>query len=61
VAPIAAGLAAGAIVALAPLASAPRGLLTAGAVTLVYGAVAWWSGPAWLRASVREELALASR
>ena len=59
--PIAAGLAFGLLVARAPLASAPRGLLTAGAVTLVYGAVAWWSGPAWLRASVREELALASR
>ena len=32
-----------------------------GAVTLVYGAVAWWSGPAWLRAGVRQELALTSR
>ncbi len=59
--PILAAIAAGAVVALAPVASAPRGLLTAGVVTLVYGAVVWWSGPAWLRAGVRRELAVATR
>jgi hypothetical protein len=59
--PVGAAIAAGAVVAMAPLAPAPRGLLTASVATLVYGAVVWWSGPEWLRATVLRELALAGR
>ena len=32
------------------------GLVTAGAMTAVYVATAWWAGPEWLRAAAREEL-----
>jgi hypothetical protein len=51
----------GAAALLVPLAPAVRGLVIAALVTAAYVAVAWWAGPAWLRATVREELALPAR
>jgi teichuronic acid exporter len=59
--PIVVAIAVGSGVAQAPMASAARGLLTAGVMTLVYGVVVWWAGPEWLRTGVREELAILSR
>jgi O-antigen/teichoic acid export membrane protein len=57
---VAAG-AVGAAALLVPLAPAVRGLVTAALMTSAYAAVAWWAGPAWLRATVREELVLPAR
>jgi hypothetical protein len=57
---VAAG-AVGAAALLVPLAPAVRGLVTAALMTVAYAAVAWWAGPAWLRATVREELMLRAR
>jgi len=59
-APICAGICAGALAGLAPLPPVLRGLFTAGIAASAYLAAAWSAGPRWLRASVREDLALAT-
>jgi O-antigen/teichoic acid export membrane protein len=57
-APIVASIALGsAFVARAPLAPAVRGLVAAAVMAVAYAAVAWATGPGWLRAGVREEIA----
>jgi len=35
-----------------------RGFVTAAAMTLAYGIVAWWTGPAWLRTAAWQEASL---
>ena len=55
--PMALAGAAGAAALQVPADPASRGLLAAAVVTVVFGAAAWWTGPHWLRARVREELA----
>lgn len=55
--PMALAGAAGAASLQVPADSASRGLLAAAVVMVVFGAAAWWTGPHWLRARVREELA----
>jgi PST family polysaccharide transporter len=59
-APVCVAIAAGTLAGLAPLAPGLRGLFTAGVTSAVYAAATWSAGPRWLRASVREDLALAS-
>jgi PST family polysaccharide transporter len=54
---VAAAVAVGAIALQIPLAPGARVLLAAGLMTGAYAAVAWWTGPSWLRVAVREELA----
>jgi len=54
---LAAAVAVGATALQAPLAVGARVLVTTGLMTGAYAVVAWWMGPPWLRASVREELA----
>lgn len=61
-APIVASIAVGsAFVARAPLAPSARGVVAAAVMAVVYAAVAWATGPRWLRAGVREEIALPVR
>ena len=55
--PMGAACAVGIVTHLAPLEPAVRGLLTAGIMTLAYGATAWWVAPAWLREAAWHELA----
>lgn len=59
--PLAAAFAVGVGMTLAPLQPAARGLLTAGLMTLAYGATAWWAGPDWLRQAVWHEFGPARR
>lgn len=54
---VTAAIVAGAATMLLPAHPATRGLMAAAVVTLVFTAAAWWTGPRWLRAIVREELA----
>jgi PST family polysaccharide transporter len=49
----------GLLTSLTPLDAAPRGLVTAGVVTVTYCLVAWWMAPAWMRGAVRGLLARA--
>lgn len=58
---IAVAILAGGLVLLAPLPSAQRGLVTGAIVSLVYLGVAWAVAAPWLRAAVREEIALPGR
>ena len=43
----------------APVDAAARGLVTAGLVTMVYCATAWWAGPGWLRDTIRSAISAA--
>jgi PST family polysaccharide transporter len=55
--PMALSLGAGAAAMQVSAGSATRGLIAAAVVALVFSGAAWWAGPGWLRARVREEVA----
>jgi O-antigen/teichoic acid export membrane protein len=58
---IAVAIFSGAVVVLAPLPSAQRGIVTGATVSLVYIGVAWAVAAPWLRAAVREEIVMPGR
>jgi PST family polysaccharide transporter len=55
--PVAGALAGGALVLLAPLPSAPRGLVSGATVAIIYLVIAWAVAAPWLRSFIREEVA----
>jgi O-antigen/teichoic acid export membrane protein len=56
--PLGFGIAAGGLCLLLMAASPARGLVAGAVVSVAYLAIAWRSGPEWLRAAAREELAV---